>query len=249
MKLVKDVTKDHIGKEQEKGNLKGHPLKDHPEDIRNQMSLISDTDEILKFLEMAGSKSILNEHTINCRLTACHNLFPILNVGEDNVDYMLRNLDLLINRFRNKNTTVQASTLKVYKSRLKSTLEDFVAWSKDSESWERAVLEKANQTQREKKVKAAAQSAAQGMGGKSATAPAPRTKAAPLHSGGVSAPSRQVETQGVRRVSFPIRTDFNMEITLPGDGLSSKELLKLGFFLFPYCKDMDARDESWPLPN
>src|ERR1700730_1871557 len=107
----------------------------------NQMSLISDTDEVIKFLEFAGKKSILNEHTVNCRLTACNNLFSILNEGEDNVDYMLQNLDLLINRFRNKHSNVQASTLKVYKSRLKSSLEDYQAWSKDPIAWEKSVMD------------------------------------------------------------------------------------------------------------
>ena len=109
----------------------------------HQMSLIRDTEEVVKFLEFAGRKSILNEHAINCRLTACHNLFSVLNEEEDNIDYILKNLDLLINRFRNKNNNVSASTLKVYKSRLKSSLEDFKAWSADPFAWERAVTEKA----------------------------------------------------------------------------------------------------------
>src|ERR1051325_10160223 len=94
----------------------------------NQMSLIRDTEEVVKFLEFAGRKSILNEQAINCRLTACHNLFSVLNEDEDSIDYILSNLDVLINRFRNKNGNVRASTLKVYKSRVKSSLEDFKAW-------------------------------------------------------------------------------------------------------------------------
>ncbi len=49
----------------------------------NQMSLIRDTEEVIKFLECAGRKSILNEHAINCRLTACGNLFSVLNGDED----------------------------------------------------------------------------------------------------------------------------------------------------------------------
>lgn len=211
----------------------------HPEEIRNQMSLISDTEEILKFLEMAGSRSILNEHTVNCRLTACHNLFSILNTGEDNVHYMLQNLELLVNRFRNKNTSVQASTLKVYKSRLKSTLEDFTAWSKDAIAWERTVLEKSQQAGRDKKAKE-----------KAAATPSPapeKTKSRTVPTATVPTP-RVIETGEVRKVSFPLRPDFNLEITMPADGLSSKEILKLNLFLYPYCKDIESRDEAsaWP---
>src|ERR1700733_4930856 len=122
----------------------------------NQMSLIRDTEEVIKFLEFAGRKSILNEHAINCRLTACHNLFSVLNEEEDSIDYILKNLDLLINRFRNKNNNVRASTLKVYKSRVKSSLEDFRSWSADPFAWERAVTDKAKaaglESRKEKKA-------------------------------------------------------------------------------------------------
>lgn len=239
MKLVKDSERTI------------HPGTNHPDVIRNQMSLISDTEEILKFLEMTGTKSILNEHTVSCRITACHNLFSILNSGEDNVGYMLQNLDLLVNRFRNKNSSVQASTLKVYKSRLKSTLEDFVAWNKDAVSWERSVLEKATQFKKDKSAKAAAAAAAAAATTTVSQAPkacetTEKTTARTSHRAEtVTTPIiRSTETAGTRKVSFPIRNDFNVEIIIPADGLSSKELLKLGLFLFPYCKDMESREDS-----
>lgn len=244
MKLVKDSERSI------------HP-SGNPDVIRNQMSLISDTDEILKFLEMAGKKSILNEHTVSCRITACHNLFSILNSGEDNVNYMLQNLDLLVNRFRNKNSSVQASTLKVYKSRLKSTLEDFVAWNKNAVDWERSVIAKADQFKKDKSAKAAANAAAAAAAAaasaaavatETAPAPASEEKKAPRANHRTqtvtSALTRPTDSGAQRKVSFPIRSDFNVEITLHGDGLSSKELLKLGLFLFPYCKDMESREES-----
>lgn len=238
MKLVKDSERTI------------HPSTNHPDVIRNQMSLISDTEEILKFLEMTGTKSILNEHTVSCRITACHNLFSILNTGEDNVNYMLQNLDLLVNRFRNKNSNVQASTLKVYKSRLKSTLEDFVAFNKDAVSWERSVLEKATQFKKDKSAKAAAAAAAAAASENPPPATTPNEEKKTVRSNHraqtASAPliRSSSETSGVRKVSFPIRNDFSVEVTIPADGLSSKELLKLGLFLFPYCKDMETREES-----
>jgi hypothetical protein len=205
----------------------------------NQMSLISDTDEIIKFLEFAGNKSILNEHTINCRLTACNNLFSILNEGEDNLEYMLKNLDVLVNRFRNKNTNVQASTLKVYKSRVKSSLEDYRAWSKDPIAWEKTVLDKSKLTMsREKKSKAPR-----------ATPPITETSETELPpTDVVEAPPRKNgsahSTGHTRKMSFPIRSDFNLEVVIPADGLTLKELLRLGLFLYPYCKDLGSREDS-----
>jgi hypothetical protein len=218
-------------------------VKEMSEEVpANQMSLISDTDEIVKFLEFAGNKSILNEHTVQCRLTACNNLFSILNEGEDNVAYMIQNLDLLVNRFRNKNSNVQDSTLKVYKSRVKSSLEDFQAWSKDPVAWEKTVMDKSNNARaREKKPKPAPVHHEPKV--KAIPDPEPVTPPPPR------APKREPQAaaapSGGRRVSFPVRPDFNLEMTIPNDGLSMKELLKLGLFLYPYCKEsQDTRAED-----
>jgi hypothetical protein len=225
-------------------------VKDSEETPANQMSLISDTDEIVKFLEFVGKKSILNEHAINCRLTACNNLFSILNEGEDNVEYMLQNLDLLVNRFRNKQSNVQDSTLRVYKSRLKSSLEDYVAWSKDPVAWEKSVLDKSNAV----RAKGRSEKKANGH----STSPAPTEPAAKTerkgngngNGNGVEASPETSSVKGAaRRVSFPIRNDFNLELVIPKDGLTLKELIKLGLFLYPYCKESELNAEplAWSL--
>ncbi len=197
----------------------------------NQMSLIRDTEEVVKFLEFAGRKLILNEQAINCRLTACHNLFAVLNEEEDSIEYILGNLDVLINRFRNRNNNVRASTLKVYKSRVKSSLEDFKAWSADPFAWERAVTDKTRanlgaETRKEKKAK---------------TEPSkeelPKQKKAPVE--------ERSGTEIVRKVSFPLRPGLSVEVTLPADGLTKKELNRLGLFLYPYCNEIDTDESPW----
>jgi hypothetical protein len=219
----------------------------------NQMSLIRDTEEVLKFLEFAGRKSILNEHAINCRLTACNNLFSVLNEDEDSLEYILKNLDVLINRFRNRNTTVQASTLKVYKSRVKSSLEDFRAWSADPFAWERAITDKAraagkeNRKERKKKpVPAAPQAEVSASAPEPAPAPAPvEVTIEPLPARRENPIRPEISLSG-RKVSFPIRADFCVEVVLPEEGITLKELHRLGLFLYPYCKDIDPDQTSWP---
>ena len=198
----------------------------------NQMSLIRDTEEVVKFLEFAGRKLILNEQAINCRLTACNNLFAVLNEEEDNIEYILSNLDVLVNRFRNSNNNVRASTLKVYKSRVKSSLEDFKAWSADPFAWERAVTDKTRaslgaETRKDKLTKVIPDK------------PLPKRKAAPVEE---EVLTRDTER---RKVAFPIRPDFNVEVTLPANGLTRKELNRLGLFLYPYCNEIDAEDSPW----
>ncbi len=209
----------------------------------NQMSLIRDTEEVIKFLDFAGRKSILNEHAIHNRLTACNNLFGVLNEEEDNLDYILSNLDVLINRFRNKNNNVRASTLKVYKSRVKSSIEDFKAWSADPFAWERAVTDKA---------KAAALSESRKEKERLSQEP---TVARPAKAArkSVKVEETLVEETEValppagsgRRVWFPIRPDFSVEVVLPSEGITSKEMQRLGFFLYPYCQDIDPVGNPW----
>ncbi len=203
----------------------------------NQLSLIRDTEEVLKFLEFVGKKSILDEHAIHCRLTACHNLFSVVNEEEDHLDYILGNLDLLINRFRNKSKSVNEATLKVYKSRVKSSLEDYKAWSNDPFAWERKLNEKKASTQgqrRSKKVVKVSKSVEIQVEEPEIEAPTQ-----------VPAPEVKVLTHSSRKVSFPIRPDFNVEIIIPEGGLTIKELNRLGMFLYPYCNDVEMPASIW----
>lgn len=204
----------------------------------NQLSLIRDTEEVLKFLEFVGKKSILDEHAIHCRLTACHNLFSVVNEEEDHLDYILSNLDLLINRFRNKSKSVNDATLKVYKSRVKSSLEDYKAWSNDPFAWERKLNEKKVATQVQRRTKKL-NKPSKPIEPKSPEVEVP-TKAVET-----SPPEVRVLTHPSRKVSFPIRPDFNVEVVIPEGGLTIKELNRLGMFLYPYCTDIETPSAIW----
>ncbi len=203
----------------------------------NQLSLIRDTEEVLKFLKFVGKKSILDEHAITCRLTACNNLFSLVNEEEDNLDYILGNLDLLISRFRNKSKSVNEATLKVYKSRVKSSLEDYKFWSNDPFAWERKLNEKkaATQVQRRSKKVAVTPKKLEAR----IVEPPVTTVAPPL----VLPPV--VPQPEARRISLPIRTDCNVEVVLPEGGLTMKELNRLVMFLYPYCKDVELAAPTW----
>lgn len=205
----------------------------------NQMSLIRDTEEVIKFLEFASRKSILNEHAVTCRLTACHNLFSVLNEEEDSLDFILANLDVLIHRFRNKNTNVQASTLKVYKSRVKSSIEDFQGWSADPFAWERSLTDKA--------ARAVHQEARKEKAERKTKKPTPQVKkATEAEETVVEAEAAPKVQNGVRKVTFPINPEVSVEMTIPEGGLTLRELHRLGLFLFPYCKDIDTEKIRGP---
>lgn len=204
----------------------------------NQLSLIRDTEEVLKFLEFVGKKSILDEHAIHCRLTACHNLFSVVNEEEDHLEYILSNLDLLINRFRNKSKSVNEATLKVYKSRVKSSLEDYKAWSNDPFAWERKLNDKKAASQVQKRSKKTIK-----------TSKPIEQKSQPVieEATFTQEPTAVFKAPAAaRRVSFPIRADLNVEVVIPEGGLTLKELNRLGMFLYPYCNDVDMPSPVWP---
>ena len=199
--------------------------------ISNQMSLIRDTEEVVKFLEFAGKKLILDSHAVNCRLTACHNLFSVVNEEEDNIDFLIDNLDLLINRLRNKNKSVNESTLKVYKSRLKSTLEDYKSWAADPFAWEKSV------TERSKAQAAESRKSERSRKRDSRCTETRKETEKRVVASKVSAPAPL--THQVRKLSLPIRGNVDIEVTLPSEGITVKDLQRIGMFLYPYCNDSD----------
>lgn len=215
----------------------------------NQMCLIRDTEEVIKFLEFVGRKSILNERAVNCRLTACNNLFSVLNEEEDNLEYIVGNLDLLVHRFRNRNPAVRASTMKVYKSRVKSSIEDFRSWSADPFVWERQVSEKAKLQERgARKAQRAARKASdmdQTTVSKVATGKVSTADIEEMDE--ILEPIAEIKLTGkMRKLQFPVREGVSVEVSFPADGLTLKELRRLGMFLFPYCTDFDTASKDWP---
>jgi hypothetical protein len=148
--------------------------------------------------------------------------------------------------------------LKVYKSRVKGSLEDFKAWSADPFLWERSVTERAKihaqDRKREKKKKttedlvAKAKSLPSPESGNGGSEPTTKQvsnekKANELQS--ELRPQSQQIQQGGRSVSFPIRDGFLVQVNLPEDGLTLKEFKRLGLFLYPYCTDIDLERAQW----
>lgn len=203
------------------------------EDLKNQLSLISESVEIIRFLDFLGKKAIINQSTVHCRMTACNHFFDILEEHENNVEYMLQHLDILMNRYRNKNPNVSKDTVRVYKSRIKGSLEDYRAWCRDPIAWERTISIKGQQVDRKNRpTKKNYKELAANI-----TPPVART-----------AEAQAPQTAG-RKVSFPIRPDFEVEMVIPGEGITRKELQKIALFLYPYCKDIDIDEAVVKLPH
>lgn len=188
----------------------------------------TNVDEPLEFLAIAASKGFLNDNTVNARRTACNKFFDILDSDQKTVEYVRDNLDVIKARFSNLNKDVAGTTVDEYARRVQRVLSDFTAWKEDRAGWERSVS-----------AKQSARPA--GDGEKKARAPkADRAKAQPQGNGAThTANTANHAKPDSRVVTFPIRPDFDLQVTLPRSGLTVPELKKLVYFLLPYASDWE----------
>jgi hypothetical protein len=185
-------------------------------------------DEAFEFLAIVKSKGFINDNTAIARATACRKFVEILDDEQKNVEYVRDHLDVIKQRFTNLNKDMNGSTVDEYARRVRMVIEDFLAWKQDRSAWERSVAAKqANRASDdgEKKARAKADKPKVQVNGSAHAAPPP--------------PPPNPEE---RLVTFPIRPDFDLKITLPRNGLTVPELKKLLYFLLPYCADWEPTE-------
>jgi len=183
-------------------------------------------DEVIEFLGIAGSKGFMNDNTVVARRTACNKFFDILDPDQKTVEYVRDNLDVIKGRFSNLNKEVRGNTVEEYRRRVQLVIDDFTKWKADRAAWEREVS--ARQSPR-----------ATSDGDKKS-----RTKAETPNTrkNGASPQDPPRSSQDTRVVTFPIRSDFETQITLPRNGLTVQELKKLVYFLLPYASDWEPSE-------
>ena len=84
---------------------------------------------LIAFLEWAGSRGEINPATASSRAVAVRRVLEIENAPLESID--LRQLDIqdLLNRFETlKRLEYTSESMKVYKSRLRASVESYLAW-------------------------------------------------------------------------------------------------------------------------
>lgn len=181
-------------------------------------------DEPIEFLGIAASKGFLNDNTVQARRTACNKLFDILDPDQKTVEYIRENLDVVKARFSNLNKDVAGATIDEYARRVRLVLEDFTAWKADRSGWERNVSAKQNTRPSGDNDKRA----------RTSKTKSEKVKPSAAVSGATDVNQAPSQT---RVVSFPIRPNFDLSVTLPREGLKVEELKRLVYFLLPYAQD------------
>jgi hypothetical protein len=185
--------------------------------------MTTSVDEVIEFLGIAADKGFLNDNTVLARRTACNKFFEILEPDQKTVEYVRDNLDVIKARFANLNKDVRGNTVDEYGRRVQLVISDFTAWKSDRAAWERDVSSRysarpANEGEKKSKPKAEKQ------------------QSEAQHNGAGSA------NPEARVVNFPIRPDFDLQVTLPRSGLTVSELKKLVYFLLPYASDWEPSE-------
>ncbi|HUB97144.1 MAG TPA: hypothetical protein VL993_14575 [Stellaceae bacterium] len=184
---------------------------------------MTDLAEAMEFLDIAGEKGFVNENTVSARRTACNKFFDILEPGDKTVEYVRGNLDVVKARFANLNKDVRGNTVDEYARRVQIVLNDFTEWKTDRAGWER-------------KVSSRQSARPTGDGDKVVRIKADKAK---TQNGASQTGAGNPDT---RVVTFPIRPDFELQVTLPRNGITVQELKKLVYFLIPYATDWEPSE-------
>ncbi|MCE2925478.1 MAG: hypothetical protein LW822_08505 [Phycisphaeraceae bacterium] len=91
-------------------------------------------DDLLKFLETAGSKGWIKQNTASSLKTTCERVLGELDV-EELVDVAKIDVDDAINRFANKNGDIGSGSLATYKSRIRSAIKMFTDAKANPTGW------------------------------------------------------------------------------------------------------------------
>jgi hypothetical protein len=179
--------------------------------------MATNLDEMIEFLSIASNKGFINDNTAYARRTACKKFFDILDPDQKTVEYVGAHLDVIKARFSNLNKDVAGATVEEYARRVQLVINDFTAWKQDRAGWEKSVS-----------AKQSARPAADAE-------KKPRTSRVEKVKETVS---NDIDA-ATRVVSFPLRKDLDVSVTLPRDGITSQELQRLGLFLLPYVSDFN----------
>lgn len=176
--------------------------------------------ELLKFLDYVGSKGLLSPATAESRKASVNKVLGILN-DEEAADVSKIDLEEVVRRFANLHGQgYTADSLRTYKSRTRSSIEDFVRYVENPLAFK---IGGAKRTPRSKAMKEPS--------GSREEVPA-ATEVRPLQ-------SAQTPAAGAGILPIPIRADLTVYVQgLPFD-LSAREAKKLANVILAMAPDGD----------
>jgi len=98
-----------------------------------QLSLIRDSEEVLKFLEFTAVRCPQTRKDLELRQKSCRICFSLITEEEDSLPYILSNLPTIFSRA----SSLSPEERELFLEAVEVSLEDFREWSADPFEWER----------------------------------------------------------------------------------------------------------------
>lgn len=176
----------------------------------------TELEDVLDFLTTTMEQGYLNDNTGLGRRTACVKLFEILEPEQKTVAYVRENIEAIKTRFQNLNKTVRGQTIEEYGRRVLFAVNDYMKWMADRSAWEREAGSRGSNR------------ADAGAKGKQARA----DKAKPVS-------DEVVVDSNLRVVTYPLRADMDLPLTIPRRDFTLAEARKIYLFLATIASDFD----------
>ena len=97
----------------------------------NQLSLIKDSEEVLKFLDLIYKNHVSPPELFPAIRSQCETCFSLLMEDEDSCDWVLNHIDMILDRLPQLSPAQRAS----YQSALEMAVRGYQAWSADPFGW------------------------------------------------------------------------------------------------------------------
>lgn len=180
--------------------------------------------ELIRFTQFVSDKSLVKYQTARGWRTAVSKLLSDLSEAEEN-DVRRVDLDLAVHRTANRTSdTISPGSLRTYKSRVHTAIEEFLSWKEDPEHYKPRGLNKQKRSSTKPKSPPSQKTPENALTSDQKTErDQPSSKEVLSHSHGLS-------------LSYPLRSDFLAQVVIPRD-MSALEAKRLGAFVLTLATD------------
>lgn len=169
-------------------------------------------EEVMAFLGREAEKGTLKGATATAMKAACSKIQDFLEERENNVEWLMDNLDTIFARVVNKDKSLNQASIHTYKSRALKALNLYKNFKADPLNWHKELRHRSHKNQNSTKEKRETKT--------SNEVPQPES------------------TTSIADVLFPLRDDFDFKTKLPKD-IKLNEMKRLFYHLITFAKDFD----------
>lgn len=180
---------------------------------------------LTRFTQFVSDKGLVKYQTARGWRTAVSKLLNDLSEAEEN-DVRRVDLDIAVHRTANRTSdTISPSSLRTYKSRVHTAIEEFLSWKEDPEHYKPRGLNRQRRSPAKTKSPPSQKTPEPSLESSKKTdrGQPNSSKEVPSHSHGLS-------------LSYPLRSDFLAQVVIPRD-MSALEAKRLGAFVLTLATD------------